>query len=161
MYSKRAIHKNIVEGNAYISAGDPYIGGPTDKSPWWSEMKKENFKPIRCQVSSFLSLYLISRRNRKSPKPLHLQVIIITVLFDNPAQTANLLTKILLRFTLPFLQRVPQNAERGNFHKKTYIPLECSEITKYKSSTTDERIGKGKTSDELVLSNYFKSIIAN
>ena len=53
MYSRRVIHKNVVENNAYISAGDPYIGGVTDKSPWWEETKKENFKPIRCQVSIF------------------------------------------------------------------------------------------------------------
>lgn len=56
MYSKRVIHKNVVDNNAYISAGDPYTGGVTDKSPWWDYVKHDSLKPIRCQVSRVPSL---------------------------------------------------------------------------------------------------------
>ena len=53
MYCKRVIHKNVVDNNAYISAGDPYIGGLPDKIAWWELVRSEHLKPIKCQVSAY------------------------------------------------------------------------------------------------------------
>ena len=39
---------------------------------------------------------------------------------------------------------MPENGERGNFHKKEYVTLGgCSEVIRYKVGSGDNRLGKG------------------
>lgn len=54
MYTSKVVHKNLVENNAYISVGDPYKRGFTEKNPWWDDVDKIKFKAIKCQVSGFI-----------------------------------------------------------------------------------------------------------
>ena len=44
---------------------------------------------------------------------------------------------------------MPENGERGNFHKKTYTTIGgCSEVTRYKIGTGDERLNRGERESE-------------
>ena len=48
MYSKAPIHKQFVDGNAYITVGDPYK--VQNGNPFRAPVKGEKLKPMECPV---------------------------------------------------------------------------------------------------------------
>jgi len=61
MYSKRVVHKAYVDGNAYITVGDPFV--VANGNPFRAPVKGEKLKnfdiPVRMTLNNFSYIFVL------------------------------------------------------------------------------------------------------
>ena len=136
MYSKRVVHKAYVDGNAYITVGDPFV--VANGNPFRAPVKGEKLKNFDIPVRFIFVTYFVVIHSFIRSFVIHF--------FRHTLTTSS-------------TQRIPKNAEQGNFSKLTYAAGGYTESNKYKPVAGDDRKGFGFGSKDASRRDEFSNTI--